>query len=188
MIIFSAWVIHRITNPKKSDKSQTPLSYWLFFFVSVYSSQGTYYHMNCTHYFDYCIVHIICWTCAGVYLKNSTFPFRLMWGVSFFGIFITCNYYTAMYTSMISTPTFKPSVNSIEELTNSKTVKALIVKGSTTEEVFLVKFRNKTRLSLSLKSISIIYNVSAVSRPNTKENWRPAQIVSREKNHRYLYR
>lgn len=37
-------------------------------------------------------------------------------------------------------PTFNPIINSIEELANSETVNALIVKGSTTEEYILVSY------------------------------------------------
>ncbi len=77
---------------------------------------------------------------SGVTLRNNSSSFRLVWGVSFLGIFIICNYYTATYTSLVSMPTFNPIINSIEELADSETVNALIVKGSTTEEYILVSY------------------------------------------------
>ena len=72
-------------------------------------------------------------------LRNSATAFRFFWGFTLFGIYTIHNYYVAAYTSLISTPTsFIPIVNSIEELANSETAKALLVKGYSTDEYFMV--------------------------------------------------
>ena len=62
-------------------------------------------------------------------------------------------YYTGSFTSIISIPQFDPIVNSIEELANSKTVKALLVRGSSTDEYFMVNF------ILNRKSLIKLYSL-----------------------------
>ena len=76
-----------------------------------------------------------------------------MCGVLFLGIFVITNYYTGSFTSIISIPQFDPIVNSIEELANSKTVKALLVRGSSTDEYFMVNF------ILNRKSLIKLYSL-----------------------------
>lgn len=55
-----------------------------------------------------------------------------------FAIFITANYFTASYTSLLSIPNFQASVNSFEDLANNKDVKTLLIKGSGTDEYIMV--------------------------------------------------
>lgn len=77
---------------------------------------------------------------VGVTLRNTATTFRFVLGLTFFGIFIICNFYTAAWTSLMSTPIFKHVIGSVEELANSQTVKTLLVKGSSTDEYLMVKF------------------------------------------------
>ena len=61
-----------------------------------------------------------------------------MFAVSILGVYIISNYFTATFTSVLSIPIFKASVNSIEDLANSGSVKALLFKGSNTDEYIMV--------------------------------------------------
>ncbi|EFX82837.1 hypothetical protein DAPPUDRAFT_240814 [Daphnia pulex] len=70
-------------------------------------------------------------------LRNQASTFRMTLFVSVFGVFIITNYYTASYTSMLSSPNFKPIVNSIEDLATSDSVKTLLIKGSSTDEYIM---------------------------------------------------
>ncbi|XP_032798488.2 uncharacterized protein LOC116935248 [Daphnia magna] len=85
------------------------LSYWVVFYFGLCTLQGT-------------------------SLRGSSTPFRIVCIVSVFGIYITINYFTASYTSILSTPVFKTAVNSIEDSAKSTTVKTLLIKGSSTDE------------------------------------------------------
>ncbi|KZS01894.1 Uncharacterized protein APZ42_001301, partial [Daphnia magna] len=77
------------------------------------------------------------WTSQGVTPRGSSTPFRIVCCASLFGIYIAVNYFTATYTSFLSTPVFKTAVNSVEDLANSATVKTLLNKGSSTEELIM---------------------------------------------------
>ena len=79
-------------------------------------------------------IHIL-----GVALRNSATAFRFSSGFTLFGVYTIQNHYIAVYAYLISTPLpFIPIVNSIEELANSETAKTLLVKGSSTDEYFMV--------------------------------------------------
>ena len=77
---------------------------------------------------------------SGVTLRNRSSSFRLACVVSFFGIFIIMNYFTASYTSELSIPNFKTTVSSIEDLANNRAVNPLLVKGSSSDEFIMASF------------------------------------------------
>lgn len=57
---------------------------------------------------------------------------------SIFAIFITANFFTASYTSYLSIPDFKISVNSIEDLASNKDIKTILMRGSGTDQYIMV--------------------------------------------------
>lgn len=76
----------------------------------------------------------------GITVKNASTPFRMVIIVSVSGLFIIGMVFTAAYTSYLTTPIFRKTlVNSVEDLANSKTVKTLLIKGSSTDEYIMVR-------------------------------------------------
>ncbi|XP_057368410.1 glutamate receptor U1-like [Daphnia carinata] len=106
--IFISWIIFRINSSRLDVKAPT-LSYWVFFYFGL-------------------------WTSQGIMLRGSSTPFRIVCVATLFGIYIAANYFTASYTSILSTPVFKATINSVEDLAKSHTVKTLLIKGSSSDE------------------------------------------------------
>ncbi|XP_057368414.1 glutamate receptor U1-like [Daphnia carinata] len=109
--VLVSWIIVRVNNSRLVAKTPS-LSYWFMFYFGL-------------------------WTAQGVTPRSSSTSFRLVCCASLFGIYIAVNYFTASYTSILSTPVFKTAVNSVEDLARSTTVKTLLNKGSSTEELIL---------------------------------------------------
>lgn len=63
------------------------------------------------------------------------------------------NYFTASYTSILSSPVFKSTINSVEDLSKSTTIKTLLNKGSSTEELIMV---SSSSLLLTYSSVGIL--------------------------------
>nr|CAH0105719.1 unnamed protein product [Daphnia galeata] len=110
-MIIATWITHRITNSRLGLTSPN-VFYWLYIYVSIWASQG-------------------------LTLGNRSSPFRLVFLVSIFGVFIITNFFTVSYTSVLSIPVYKPIATSIEDLANSNTVKTLLIKGSSTDEYIM---------------------------------------------------
>ncbi|XP_032783809.2 glutamate receptor U1 [Daphnia magna] len=109
--VLVSWIIFRVSSSRLGAKAPN-LSYWFIFYFGL-------------------------WTSQGVTPRGSSTPFRIVCCASLFGIYIAVNYFTATYTSFLSTPVFKTAVNSVEDLANSATVKTLLNKGSSTEELIM---------------------------------------------------
>ncbi|KAK4011037.1 hypothetical protein OUZ56_020157 [Daphnia magna] len=103
-----SWILVRVNSSRLGVKAPT-LGYWVVFYFGLWTSQGT-------------------------TPRGSSIPFRIVCFVTIFGIYIAMNYFTASYTSILSTPVFKTAVNSIEDSAKSRTVKTLLIKGSSTDE------------------------------------------------------
>ncbi|KAI9558825.1 hypothetical protein GHT06_015614 [Daphnia sinensis] len=103
-----SWVIVRVNSSRLNAKAPT-LGYWVVFYFGL-------------------------WTSQGITPRGSSTPFRIVCLATIFGIYIAMNYFTASYTSILSTPVFKTAVNSIEDSAKSTTVKTLLIKGSSTDE------------------------------------------------------
>lgn len=137
--VIGVWFIHRFTK-SSLDESQSSISYWTLFFIGICTIPSGKYR-ECGKQFYTFPTPILCGTIyAGLYLRNNSFHFRLACVFACMGFFIISNYFTASFTSLISVPLFRLPVNSIEELANSQTVKTLLLKGSSTDEYFLVIF------------------------------------------------
>lgn len=119
------------------------------------------------------------WT-KGVTPRGSSTPFRIVCCASLFGIYIAVNYFTATYTSFLSTPVFKTAVNSVEDLANSATVKTLLNKGSSTEElimvsssaVFINSFIDSHSRDSSMVSVIIGSRSKETCRSNATLSWK----------------
>ncbi|KAI9558826.1 hypothetical protein GHT06_015615 [Daphnia sinensis] len=108
VIIVVSWMIVRV-NHLKLDVKAPSLSYWIVFYFGLATYQG-------------------------ITPRGSSTPFRIVCLVTIFGIYIVVNYFTAFYTSILSTPVFKTAVSSIEDSAKSTTVTTLLIKGSSTDE------------------------------------------------------
>ncbi len=137
-IVLSTWLVHRFTN-SRADQSQNTLSYWSLYFVSVWTSQGPDIHKNqlvkyTNNAEDSTFVF------KGITIRNPSTPFRMVIIVSVLGLYIIAMFFTAAYTSYLTTPIFRKTlVNSIEDLANSKKVATLLIKGSSTDEYIMVR-------------------------------------------------
>lgn len=76
-------------------------------------------------------------------MRNTSPHFRLAMGISFLGIYLLSNFYTGAFTSLLSIPNFEAQIKSIEDLANSRTFKTLLIRGSSTDEYFMVWSLNK---------------------------------------------
>ncbi|XP_057368411.1 glutamate receptor ionotropic, kainate glr-3-like [Daphnia carinata] len=103
-----SWIIIRVHSSRLGVTAPT-LGYWVVYYFGL-------------------------WTSQSITPRGSTTPFRILCLATIFGIYITMNYFTASYTSILSTPVFKPAINSIEDSAKSTTVKTLLIKGSSTDE------------------------------------------------------
>lgn len=71
-------------------------------------------------------------------MRNTSTLFRIPIGLSFLTIYVITNYYTGAFTSLVSIPSFEDTITSITDLANSPNMKTLLIKGSSTDEYFMV--------------------------------------------------
>lgn len=130
VIIVSAWLIHKVTN-QSTDLRPSPLNYWIFYIISVWTTQGSdFVHPSLIRKYQS--------FSKGIPLHNPAPAFRLMCAFSFLGIYLLSNYYTGAYTSLLSIPLYQRTIRSIDDLAFDPNVITQTVKGSSTEEYVMV--------------------------------------------------
>ena len=145
VMVATGWIINRISNSSQY-RNQNSLSYWSFYLIRLWTSQSIQSEILYHLIYDYpTLLHpfLLRNLVHGMQLRNSSTSLRLVLAAFIFPVFIISIYFTATFTSVLSIPSFKNSINSIEDLANSDSVEALLVKGSNSDEYIMVRFQKR---------------------------------------------
>ena len=175
----SAWIINRITESRRNETRRT-LSYWIFHFISAWTnhSQGKMliiYSVDACLFTGFTRYNYFHWN-KGISLRNPSTSLRLVFICSITSVYVLTNYFTATFTSVLSIPILKASVNSIEDVANSSTVKALLFKGTNTDTYIMVSWLVNSWLHLNCVNLFIVPSLFSEFEKNlpfakTWENW-----------------
>lgn len=129
IVTLLSWLVYRLKNGNKFNQGDL-----LFFMIAVALNQGQLSFLF-LHY-QYCLpvrrhYHLLYFIISlGGNLRSQSTSFRLIYGSWLLALFVVIILYSGTLTSMMTTPTYKFLVDSVDDLVANEKIKPLILRGS----------------------------------------------------------